>query len=165
VTTNTVFGVKMNDKLFKSYQGNTIYLQNIMKDFCDEDLMLSTGESNTIGWIFGHIILYRGKVLEHFDSNFHLKESEKQFSRGVEKNKNIKMNFIESMNEYTSRGEQIVNELNNTNEEYLRKDIKIKYQGKDLDLEGMISMLSWHETFHIGQIDLIKAAVGKGGVK
>jgi hypothetical protein len=155
----------MKNRLIRSYMGNTNYLKNIMKDFADSDLMLTTGESNTIGWIFGHIILYRGKVLEQIDNHSHVKENENQFDRGVEKNKNIIMSFDENISRYMNRGEELTKVLEGITDEELKKPVDIKLRGMDLDLEGYISMLIWHETFHIGQIDLIKAAVGKGGIK
>ena len=116
----------MNSGIIKTYEGNTMYLQNLMKGFTDADMMLNTGESNTIGWIFGHIILYRGKVLERLHNQFHLLDKEQQFSRGAVKNKNIEMSFEESMAEFIDRGNQLETRLTEVTDEELKKAVEIK---------------------------------------
>jgi hypothetical protein len=94
-----------------------------------------------------------------------VKESDKAFERGAPKNKNIKINLTEIMNEFNSRGELIVKTIEELGDEGLKMKADIQLPGGDNSIETLLGFLSWHETFHLGQIDLIKAAVGKGGIK
>lgn len=155
----------MKNKLIRSYQGNTLYLKGILTGLNDEDMLLSTGESNTIGWILGHIALGRGQILQKLNVACEIEETEKIFDRGAEKRKDIKMNLQDTINKYSERGEKITETLNSFKVDDLSRTLDIQLPGGKNDVETFLSFFAWHETFHLGQIDLIKAAVGKGGIK
>ncbi len=155
----------MKTRFINAYRGNTFYLLHLLKGLNDDDMLLSTGESNTIGWIFGHIIYYRGIILQRLKEEIEISESEKNFERGAKKNKELKVNLEESLNNFSSRGDKIITALNEMNDEDFKQNIGMELPGGKNDLEALLLFLSWHETFHLGQIDLIKAACGKGGIK
>lgn len=155
----------MNNKSAKAFYGNTLYLKNILNGLNDEDMLLSTGESNTIGWILGHMLFYRGEIARKLKKDCEKKESEKAFERGAPKNKAIKINLAESLNDFTLRGEMIAGAIEELGDEGMKQNLDIQLPGGDNSVETYLAFLAWHETFHIGQIDLIKAAVGKGGMK
>lgn len=154
----------MNHTLSRTIAGNTLYLKKMTADLTEEDMLLSAGESNTIGWIIGHILNYRGEILRRMNIPCEKKETEKAFDRGVPKNKNIKINFAESMNDFAVRGGKIAEAIDSLGDEILKQPCGMELPGGN-DIETLISFLSWHETFHLGQIDLIKAAAGKAGIK
>jgi uncharacterized damage-inducible protein DinB len=158
-------GIKMNNYISKTYYGNGLYLKGLLKEMTNEDMMLSTGESNTIGWILGHIVHYRGEVARKFKLDCPLGENEKAFGRGAEKNKEIKVDLEKALNDLTMRGQMIINAIEALGSEGLKQKTDITLPGGDGTVGNYLAFLVWHETFHIGQIDLIKAAVGKGGVK
>lgn len=155
----------MKNKLIRSYQGNTFYLKGILAGLNDEDMLLSSGESNTIGWILGHIALGRGQVLKMLKVECDIAESEKVFDRGVEKRKDLKINLEETICRYSTRGEMLTEIIKSLNDDDLKRTLAVQLPAGGNDVETYLSMIAWHETFHIGQIDLIKAAVGKGGIK
>lgn len=149
----------------KAFLGNAAYLKHMLKNMNDDDMMLSTGESNTIGWVLGHIVYYRGEIAKKLNMECTIKEYEKSFARGAEKNRSIKVSLEEALKDLTERGELIARAIEELGEEGLKKKIDIELPGGDGSLGSYIGFLSWHETFHLGQIDLIKAACGKGGIK
>lgn len=155
----------MKTRFINAFRGNTLFLMTILKNLNDDDMMLSTGESNTIGWILGHINHSRGTILQRLKEEVEIREIEKNFERGTKKNKEIKVSLDETLNDFKSRGEKIVSTIEKFSDEDFRKDVGIELPGGKSDVEAMLSFLTWHETFHIGQIDLIKAACGKGGIK
>ncbi len=155
----------MKNRLSKTFYGNTIYTKRLIGNMTDEDMLLSTGKSNTIGWILGHINYYRGEIARKMKKECELKESEKMFERGAPKNKEVKINLADTLNEFAVRGELIAAAIEELNDEQLKQQLDISLPGGDNSLDNYLAFLSWHETFHIGQIDLIKAALGKGGVK
>lgn len=155
----------MKNRLSKAYYGNTVYLQRMLTGLNDEDMLLSTGESNTAGWILGHLHYYRGQIMAKLNKECILKESEKMFERGAPKNKNVKINLTETLNDFKLRGEIISDAIEELGDAGLQRKLEISLPGGDNSLENYLAFLSWHETFHLGQIDLILAATGKGGMK
>lgn len=155
----------MNNKTGKTFLGNSLYIKNLLAGMNDDDMMMSTGESNTMGWILGHIVHYRGEILRRLKKDCEKKETEKAFERGAPKNKTIRINLAESLNDFSERGILIDAALEELGDEGLKTEIDIKLPGGKNDIESLIAFLAWHETFHLGQIDLIKAANGKGGIK
>jgi hypothetical protein len=154
----------MNSKISRGFTGNSLYLKGMLTGLNDNDMMLSTGESNTIGWILGHITHYRGEILRRMKKECEVKENEKAFERGAPKNKSIKVNLAETMNDFLTRGELIANTINELGDTILKEPCGMELPGGN-DIETLLAFLSWHEIFHLGQIDLIKAAAGKGGIK
>jgi hypothetical protein len=155
----------MNNSISKTYYGNAVYLKNMLTGLTDEDMMLSTGESNTIGWILGHLVYYRGETARRLKLDCPKNESEKSFERGAPKDKNVKVALSKALEDFSSRGEMIIAAVENIGEEGLKQKVDITLPGGDGTLGNLLGFLTWHKIFHLGQIDLIKAACGKGGVK
>jgi uncharacterized damage-inducible protein DinB len=142
-----------------------MYLAKMLEGISNEDLQLSTGESNSIGWILGHIVLGRGQILQKLNKECDIKETEKVFDRGAEKRKDLTFNTAEMLNMYAARGEKITEAINYLDDAAMAQIIDEKLPPMMNTTETFLSFIAWHETFHIGQIDLIKAAAGKGGIK
>ena len=60
--------------------------------------------------------------------------------------------------------DQVISEMNRIGDDGLLVKVPVKLPFSGDDLENLIHFLTWHETFHLGQIDLIKAAAGRGGI-
>lgn len=155
----------MAAKNTRTFTGNTHFLKSMLSGLDDNDMLLKTGESNTIGWILGHITWTRGSLLKMLNEPDEIKDWEKQFVRGVVKNTEIKVNLEQVLNEFSKRGEAIVKAIEALDEDGLKKDIGFELPGGGRDIGTFIAFAAWHETFHMGQIDLIRAATGKGGIK
>ena len=151
----------MRKRLCALVKSQTAYLSKMLEGFTDADLLLSTGESNTIGWILGHINLYRAQIIQRLNNNIPVNESERIFARGTAKNKQIQLCINDIMKEISERGSLIEKLINEAPESDLKKIVDIKFPAEDNSLESLLSFLIWHETIHIGQISLIKAAVYK----
>ena len=155
----------MKNSIIKTFKQNNIFLKNLLSSLKNEDMLLSTGDSNTIGWILGHMVIQRGQILKTFDREFEIPEKENIFQRGAVKNKNVEVALDEELKLFMDRGDKIVNEIDRVGEEGLLEKMPVKLPFGGDDVVSLLHFLAWHETFHIGQIDLIKAATGKGGTK
>lgn len=155
----------MKLEIASNYQKNTGFLQYLLNGLTDEDMLIRTGQSNTIGWILGHLILHRGKTLQLLKIPYEIRESEKAFERGVEKNVDLKINVEQARKDLMSRGDQLVKRILELDETDLQRTLDVSFPGGKNDLGSGLSFAAWHETFHIGQIDLIKVAVGMEGIK
>ncbi len=155
----------MRNIMLKNYQLNTLILDSLLKNLKETDTLEKTGQSNTIGWILGHIIIGRGSVLNMLKIDYQKMDDEEEYKRGSMKNNNIKIDPIKAMVEFKKRGTQIEEAIININETLLDEEINYKLPGGGNQVKDAILFSAWHETFHIGQIDLILAALGKGGIK
>lgn len=155
----------MKHEIVRNYQKNTGFLQYLLNGLTDEDMLARTGQSNTIGWILGHLILHRGKTLQLLKIPCEIHESEKAFERGVEKNIELRLDVTQALKDMMSRGEQLVERILELDETDLQRTLDVSFPGGKNDLGSGLSFAAWHETFHIGQIDLIKVAVGMEGIK
>ncbi|MEJ2545095.1 MAG: DinB family protein [Calditrichaceae bacterium] len=155
----------MRDSMVKSFQINTLVLDSLIKDLKVPDSLLRTGQSNTIGWILGHILASRGSMLSLLKTNYEKTENEEQYKRGSEKKDHIKIDPVKAMALFKERGKQIEEALMHADESVLDEEITYKLPGGGSRVKDAIHFSAWHETFHIGQIDLILAASGKGGIK
>ncbi|GAK60529.1 hypothetical protein U27_00426 [Candidatus Vecturithrix granuli] len=155
----------MKHEIASNYQKNTGFLQYLLNGLTDNDMLTRTGESNTIGWILGHLILHRGKTLQLLKIPCEIHESENAFERGVEKNVELKIDVAQAIKDLMSRGEQLVKRILELDKADLQRTLDMSLPGGKNDLGSGLSFAAWHETFHIGQIDLIKVAVGMEGIK
>lgn len=155
----------MRNIMVKSYQLNTLVLDSIIKDLKETDTLEKIGQSNTIGWILGHILLGRGSVLNMLKIDYQKMDDEEEYKRGSMKNNNIKLDLLKALNEFKKRGTQIEEAIKNIKETILNEEINDKLPGGGNQVKDAILFSAWHETFHIGQIDLILAALGKGGIR
>ena len=155
----------MRDAMIKNYQLNTLVLDSILKDLKEPDSLGKTGQSNTIGWIFGHIILGRGSILNLLKIDYQKMDKEEKYKRGSIKDSNVKLDPLEGMAVFIKRGTLIEEAIQHIDEVKLNEEIGYKLPGGGDRVKDAILFTAWHETFHIGQIDLILSAVGKGGIK
>jgi len=155
----------MRNMLVKGYQINTLVLEDIIKNLNEQDTLSKTGNSNTIGWILGHILAGRGSVLNLLKIKYEKLDNEEQYKRGSEKKDDIKIDPVKAMAVFKERGKQIEEAVMQADESVLDEEISYKLPGGGSRVKDAIHFSAWHETFHIGQIDLILAALGKGGIK
>jgi uncharacterized damage-inducible protein DinB len=155
----------MRNVMAKNYRINTIVLNDIIKDLNEPYTLEKTGQSNTIGWILGHIILGRGSVLNLLKVDYQKTDDEERYKRGSVKNNSIKIDLSKAMAEFKKRGTQIEKAIMNLNDAILNEEINSTLPGGGNRIKDAVIFSAWHETFHIGQIDLILAALGKGGIK
>jgi hypothetical protein len=155
----------MKDEILRNFKRNTFFLSFLVKDLNEDDVLIKTGSSNNIGWIIGHLVLGRGKILIKLNKECDIQESEKAFERYVEKNQYTKINKEELVQGFISRGKRLFKAIKELNETKLLEPIEFKLPDGGDNLGSYLSFVAWHESFHLGQIDLIKAANGFDGIK
>ena len=154
----------MKEEIIGNFQKNTFFLKKIVEDM-DDEMLLRTGQSNTIGWILGHLKFCRGQALQMLEAECDLDDAEKVFERGVEKNVALSINMADTLSGFAARGQSLEQAIMTMDEAAFKKIIPFELPDGSKDIGGYLSFLAWHEAFHLGQIDLIKVAAGKGGVK
>lgn len=153
----------MKQEWIRVLERNTGVLKFLLKDLKPADLSKPLGQSNTIDWIVGHLAVSRGSLLKAMGEQLEMFPWEAEFSRGAEK-KASAVDLAEVLPVFLDRGGQLKEQIPLLTESRLcEKSDRTLPDGGD-DLQGYVSFLLWHETFHLGQIDLIQAGLGIGGI-
>lgn len=153
----------MKQEWLRILERNTGIVKFLLRDMKPADLSRPLGESNTIGWIVGHLAVSRGSLLKAMGQPVDTFSWEAGFGRGAEK-KASPIDLTEILPVFVDRGGQLKEQIPQLTESRLsEKSGRTLPDGGD-DLQGYVSFLLWHETFHLGQIDLIQAGLGIGGI-
>ena len=155
----------MKNEIIQIFKLNTMLLNGMLEKMNEDDTLTKTGNSNTIGWIVGHIIKSRGSALKLLRKEYIEMEDEQRFARGVEKDGSVTVQPELALNKFQKRGANIEIALTAADEQLLNQKINYKLPGVGDTVADALLFTAWHESFHVGQIDLILAAHGKGGVK
>lgn len=155
----------INTQLTNGFIRNSIFLKQFIDGQPNELSLMRVGESNTIGWIIGHLITYRGKIIQTLGGECDVQEFEKLCERGAEKDKEFEIDIAAALELFTMRGGVIAELLEEETEKSLKEDIGRELPDGTSDIAGYLSFMAWHEGFHLGQLDLILAANGKGGIE
>jgi len=126
-----------------------------------DSLMQLPFRGNCLNWVLGHLMVYRDKVLELLGEASILSESETRlYKRGstpiTDSDSSVKLEKLlkglEQSQERISAGLKIV--TSDTMDE--RVD-----EGKEQTVRERIEFLQWHETYHVGQLEILRQLAGK----
>jgi len=154
----------MKNEWIRQIRRNTGILNLLLKGMTADQLATPLGESNTVGWIVGHLTRYRGDLLRAIGGTVELEDWEAGHERGAEKQAvGIDLDLV--LPAFENRGKLLMDRIHGLTDEFLKqKSERVLPDGGD-DMGGFVSFLIWHETFHLGQIDLIQAGLGIGGIR
>jgi uncharacterized damage-inducible protein DinB len=155
----------MKNEISQTFKLNTMLLNGMLEKMNEDDTLAKTGNSNTVGWIVGHIIKSRGSALKLFQKGYKELENEQNYARGAEKDGSAKIHPQNALIEFQKRGVEIETALMEAAEQQLQHKIDYKLPGVGDTVADALLFIAWHESFHVGQIDLILTALGKGGIK
>lgn len=116
---------------------------------------------NCMNWVLGHIISSRGRMLKLLEKEPVLTEEENgHYESGSEPitDDTYALQFERLMDMLRQTTEQITTAVNESSEEFLAEVVDDEKGSTRLDaLSGLI----WHETYHVGQFEYLRQAVGK----
>ncbi len=126
--------------------------------------LISTEKSgNSINWILGHIIATRLKIFTQLGVNVETSDfKEETYRQGIEDTEKIEYNsldYLKNLNKTIQ--DRLLDIFNNlTDKQYGR----IGDNNKDLAEELLYK--SFHESYHIGQLGILRHSIGlKGAIK
>jgi len=146
-----------------NYRMNTGMLTKMVEDLSPEEwLRHPEGTSNHVGWIVGHVVWARGRVLARIGIEWS-KPWFDLFGRGS-KCGDIAYpshdKFLEAWNESALL---LTSALENVTDEYLAEPSVQGPPSTDGKQSGVISFLAIHETYHLGQISYLRSWLGHKG--
>lgn len=131
------------------------------KGLTDEDSLLQLPfQGNCLNWVLGHIIYHRGRLLKVLgDSSDWLGEQVQRYGRESEPISGPTddiLSLAQLQGLLDQSQERIVARLQSLSTEALNEVVL-----KEKSREELIVMLQWHETYHIGQLELLRQLAGK----
>jgi uncharacterized damage-inducible protein DinB len=138
---------------------------NVNLEAVDEDLSLHIPEigQNSINWIIGHILVSRINLIKRFEQDYEVVGFNiDTYKRGSERDKNTQFNSLKELKLIQkSTLDKIVEVLSEISDDEFEKS---NDNGRSLAEE--LFFTSFHESYHVGQIGLLRNAVGlKGAIK
>ena len=150
--------------LIKQFQYNHFVMQKNLEGISHEDSVAQPGQyGNCINWVLGHIVWTRNFILKLVNEPPILtgKESE-VYKQGAEALRDLSnaVPFETVKNLFEDSQKTIADALGNlSDEDYGR----IQDENGDT-LAEQLAGLSFHESYHAGQIGVIRRVIGKEGV-
>lgn len=131
----------------------------------EESLMTAPFFANSFNWIVGHLVISRGGILKLLNAEpvLSLKEYGDTYSRGssplVDSTKALPI--AELLAAYDETQERILSALDAVDEAYLAQPIKPE---DETTIGGRVSFLAWHDSYHAGQLEILRQLTGKNDV-
>ena len=147
----------------EEFRYNNNFTSNFVKDLSAEDWMhRPEGAANHIAWIVGHIIWARTAVLGRLGSQWSAPWLG-LFARGEKVDGTAPYPSPEVL---MSAWDDVAKKLNSaleaaTDELVGQPAAKPGPPSADGKMSGTIRFLSWHETYHVGQISYVRGLLGK----
>lgn len=126
-----------------------------------DSLLQMRFRGNCLNWVLGHIIAYRDKVLEVLGETPIFTESEMSlYQRGAAPIMDGKSavpleKLLKALDESQERIMAALNEVTPD-----RLDAKAD-EGNERTVRDRIEFLQWHETYHVGQLEILRQLAGK----
>ena len=130
-----------------------------LTDITEEDALITVNGSSSANWIVGHIVLSRSDLLEEIGVERHHTKSELQY-------------YIATHEQEVRVGEALtletlVKKLLDCNEKFC-DSVWSKLEsitGDDyMKMEKAIHFMHFHESYHVGQLGLMRRVIGKEGM-
>ena len=128
----------------------------------DESLIQPPFRGNCMNWVIGHILGVRGEILELMGLPGTLTEAElKVYGYGSDPLTGCDnaQDLPAMLKRLDDSLKAIVNKLGSLSSDELDRQIEI-WRGK-VPLIEALSLLQWHESYHTGQLELLRELTGK----
>ena len=126
----------------------------------EESLLQPPFEANCLNWVVGHIVSNRSHTLEAIDIKHNWQDKVRNvYDSGTEPIKpDSKSIRLDELLQYLDQSQVMIDSgLEHTTDEFLNS-LFTNYRGEKSRFDHA-SGFHWHETYHIGQLDFLKAMV------
>lgn len=153
------------DYLISGFSGNAWVINRLTEGLIHADsLLVPSYGGNNLNWIFGHIILSRHRVLELLDLDpIWNEETMSLYETGSERitaDKAVQLETLHTDLETTS--DRIGNALEGKSLADMAFQLQLETDAQPPPTLGQELLgLYWHESYHIGQLELLRRVAGK----
>jgi uncharacterized damage-inducible protein DinB len=131
----------------------------------EESLIQPPFNHNCMNWVVGHIMQSRDKMLQLVDEPSvwtaeQIERYERESSPVVDNTDTVR--FEQMRLDLQTTHERLIAKLGTMTGQELRATAKPVVKGiSDWTIEQFLSFLLWHETYHVGQTDILRQVIGK----
>lgn len=150
----------------QDYRFNNGFLLNTVKDLSPEEWLRRPNDgSNHIAWIVGHVIWARKAVLSKLGTEWSTPWLG-LFARGNKLDDSATYPSSDTLiDAWKEVGEVLNSALENASDEALGCAVNPPGPpSADGKVSGQVRFLAWHETYHVGQVSLIRGMMGHKGL-
>ena len=146
-----------------SFNGKS--LNGLLKDFTQEDWAVQDAGGHSPRWVVGHLATYRHRVLALMGLQSAPEPWEECFTRGkssADVPADLDMKLVISA--FHAVQVAMADRWEALTPEGMSKPTGRKLPDGSEDVGGAIRFLAWHETYHLGQLGLLRRLAGKPGL-
>ncbi len=154
----------MTDIWIRHFNRNSGFLKHLLTGVDQTMAVTSKGPCNSIAWIVGHLTRTRANILKMLGANVELQAWEELVVRGAEKNPNPGPSITDLTTLFMTRGDDITQTLRSCDAALFAKPSGRSFPDGGKTIGDGIDFLIFHETFHLGQIDLLRITFGLSGI-
>ena len=147
----------------RMFKANTDIINKAIADVAQEDWFRKPGDdSNDLLWVFGHVIVHRGRTLNFLDTKWDTKWAS-LFARGAQRADAGGYPSIEELrNAWSQVSADLAAALKNASSDDLAKAAPAGPPSFDGKISGTVAFFAFHDTYHTGQISYLRKWLGYG---
>ena len=145
---------------------NENVLATATKDFTEDDWLrrLEGGTSHAL-WICGHLAVSRRGLLRALGKELAPAAWEPVFGRGSKPGAGlVGVTSQELKDDFQATGAALAERLAAMSDDEAQRPYPRKLPDGSTTLEGAAHFFYWHETYHLGQLGILRKACGKPGI-
>ena len=130
--------------------------------FTEADWKHQIRDSSSAMWIIGHLCIYRGRQLRMLDVAAPEQSWEVHFAKETRPGEipaDVRGETV--LAEFTRLGEQLASALEKVTPEHAARSTGTKLFNGAETIGATATTWLWHESYHVGQLGLIRKALGK----
>ena len=141
--------LQTNDFFVSRYAGDLTH---------EESLVRPLGQGNSFYWVLGHMVVYRDALLETLGQpRLHPEAERAHFKRNADPSARATPIALETLAaEFETAGARLREAMASTPAEQLASAYDAKFS-----IEQRLVHLTWHESYHAGQLALLHRLAGK----
>ena len=145
------------------FKRNALIIQEQTRGLTHDDSLAQAPRANCLNWVLGHIADYRDEVLTMLGEAPLLGEAGDRYQKGSE---SVTVDqpgvlSLERLLDVLAEGQERIGlVLATLSEQALRER---PADEETLNLLECLHLVCWHETYHVGQTELLRALAGKTG--
>jgi hypothetical protein len=147
------------------YRFNDKVLERAVEGFAEADwLRRAEGPTSHAYWVLGHLAAYRRRLLRGLGQEIATAEWEDGFLRGSKPCEGLGIDPATLGEDFRASGALIEERMRAFTPEEAALSFGRKLPDGSTTREGAARFLLWHETYHMGQLAMLRRVAGKPGV-
>ena len=142
-----------------------LFLRKLVIGFSDEDWLQTPADGmNSAHWILGHLVWGRLTLLRKIGEEIPGEDWESDFSIGSQPDGSRRIEAVELQGRFRILGRLLVEKIESMEEEQLSLPLEKPMPDGANTVAGLVRFMCFHESYHIGQLGLLRRLLGKPGL-